>query len=37
MVNCSITRMSSGQAGDVLMTFNDYAHLEPDRSLITYR
>lgn len=40
MVNTSITsitRMASGQAGGLLMTFNDYAHLEHDRTLITYR
>jgi broad specificity phosphatase PhoE len=37
MVNTCITRMASGQAGGVLMTFNDYAHLEHDRTLITYR
>jgi broad specificity phosphatase PhoE len=37
MVNTCITRMASGRAGGVLMTFNDYAHLEHDRTLITYR
>jgi broad specificity phosphatase PhoE len=37
MVNSSITRMASSEAGGVLMTFNDYAHLEHDRMLITYR
>jgi broad specificity phosphatase PhoE len=37
MVNSSITRMASTGAGGVLMTFNDYAHLEHDRTLITYR
>jgi broad specificity phosphatase PhoE len=37
MVNSSITRMASRDAGRVLMTFNDYAHLEHDRTLITYR
>jgi hypothetical protein len=37
MVNSSITRMASTDAGVVLMTFNDYAHLEFDRTLITYR
>jgi broad specificity phosphatase PhoE len=37
MVNSSITRMASRDAGGVLMTFNDHAHLEHDRRLITYR
>ena len=37
MVNTSITRMGGADAGSVLMTFNDYAHLEGDRRLITYR
>jgi broad specificity phosphatase PhoE len=37
MVNSSITRMVSRDAGGVLMTFNDYGHLEHDRTLITYR
>jgi broad specificity phosphatase PhoE len=37
MVNSSITRMASTDVGGVLMTFNDYAHLEHERALITYR
>jgi broad specificity phosphatase PhoE len=37
MVNAGITRMAAGRAGVALMTFNDYAHLEHDRTLITYR
>jgi len=37
MVNTCIARMASGPAGGVLMTFNDHAHLEHDRTLITYR
>jgi hypothetical protein len=26
-----------GRSGSVLLTFNDHAHFEDDRSLITYR
>ena len=37
MVNSSITRMASTDAGGVLMTFNDHAHLEHEGALITYR
>jgi broad specificity phosphatase PhoE len=37
IVNGSITKIISGQAGTNLLTFNDYAHLEGDRSLVTYR
>jgi broad specificity phosphatase PhoE len=37
LVNASITKFISGQSGTHLLTFNDHAHLESDRSLITYR
>jgi broad specificity phosphatase PhoE len=37
VVNTSLTRLITGQAGTHLLTFNDHAHLEGDRSLITYR
>ncbi len=36
-VNGSITKVISGRAGRSLLTFNDHAHLEHDRALITYR
>ena len=37
LVNASITKVISGQTGTHLVTFNDHAHLESDRALITYR
>lgn len=37
MVNASLTRVISGPTGTRLLTFNDHAHLEHDRALITYR
>ena len=37
VVNTSVTRLITGQTGTHLLTFNDHAHLEGDRSLITYR
>ena len=37
VVNASITKLITGSTGTHLMTFNDHAHLEGDRSLITYR
>ena len=37
IVNSSITKIVSGPAGTHLVTFNDHAHLEDDRALITYR
>jgi len=37
LVNASITKVISGHTGTSLVTFNDHAHLEIDRSLITYR
>jgi broad specificity phosphatase PhoE len=37
MVNSSVTRIAGREGGGVLMTFNDYAHLEPDRTLVSYR
>lgn len=36
-VNASITKLITGSTGTHLLTFNDHAHLEHDRSLITYR
>jgi len=32
-----MTKLISGRPGTHLLTFNDHAHLEHDRSLITYR
>jgi broad specificity phosphatase PhoE len=37
VVNASITKLITGPTGTHLLTFNDHAHLEGDRSLITYR
>jgi broad specificity phosphatase PhoE len=37
VVNASITKLITGSTGTNLLTFNDHAHLEGDRSLITYR
>ena len=37
LVNASITKVISGHTGTSLVTFNDHAHLEADRTLITYR
>jgi broad specificity phosphatase PhoE len=37
LVNGSITKVISGRTGTHLATFNDHAHLESDRTLITYR
>ena len=37
LVNASITKVISGHTGPSLVTFNDHAHLETDRALITYR
>jgi broad specificity phosphatase PhoE len=37
VVNASITKLITGQTGTHVLTFNDHAHLEGDRSLITYR
>jgi broad specificity phosphatase PhoE len=37
VVNASITKLITGSTGTHLLTFNDHAHLEGDRSLITYR
>jgi broad specificity phosphatase PhoE len=36
-VNGGVTKFITGPAGTHLLTFNDHAHLEGDRSLITYR
>jgi broad specificity phosphatase PhoE len=37
VVNASITKVISGRMGTSLVTFNDHAHLESDRAMITYR
>jgi broad specificity phosphatase PhoE len=37
IVNGSVTKIINGRTGTNLLTFNDYAHLEGDRSLVTYR
>lgn len=37
IVNGSVTKIISGRTGANLLTFNDFAHLEGDRSLVTYR
>jgi broad specificity phosphatase PhoE len=37
VVNTSVTRLITGRTGTHLLTFNDHAHLEGDRSLISYR
>ncbi len=37
VVNAAITKVTVGRSGTVLLTFNDHAHLEDDRALITYR
>ena len=37
MVNASITKLISGEAGTHLLSFNDHAHLEQSRDLVTYR
>ena len=37
LVNAGITKVISGHTGTSLVTFNDHAHLETDRTLITYR
>lgn len=37
IVNASITKVITGHTGTNLVTFNDHAHLESERGLITYR
>jgi broad specificity phosphatase PhoE len=37
VVNSSVTKIVSGRSGRSLVTFNDHAHLEGSRGLITYR
>src|SRR5260370_1054096 len=37
LVNGSVTKIIKGRTGSNLLTFNGYAHLEGDRSLVTYR
>lgn len=37
LVNAGITKVISGPTGTHLVTFNDHAHLESDRALISYR
>ena len=36
-VNGAVTKIISGRTGVNVSTFNDHAHLETDRSMITYR
>jgi broad specificity phosphatase PhoE len=36
-INASFSKVITGRAGSHLVTFNDHAHLEHDRALITYR
>ena len=36
-VNAAITKLITGRTGTTLVTFNDHAHLETARELITYR
>lgn len=36
-VNTGMTRLITGEAGTRVLTFNDHAHLEADRTLMTYR
>jgi broad specificity phosphatase PhoE len=36
-VNGSVTKVIAGRTGTHLLSFNDHAHLEGDRALITYR
>ena len=36
-INASITKIITGHMGTNMVTFNDHAHLETDRALITYR
>jgi hypothetical protein len=37
IVNASITKFITGYTGTYMVRFNDHAHLETDRALITYR
>ncbi len=37
MVNASLSKVISGRSGTRVLSFNDHAHLEHDRALITYR
>jgi len=37
IINASITKIITGHMGTNMVTFNDHAHLETDRALITYR
>jgi broad specificity phosphatase PhoE len=37
VVNAAFTKITIGRSGTVLLTFNDHAHFEGDRSLMTYR
>jgi broad specificity phosphatase PhoE len=37
VVNTSVTKLITGRTGTHLLTFNDHAHLEGDRPMITYR
>ncbi|HEX4016713.1 MAG TPA: histidine phosphatase family protein [Frankiaceae bacterium] len=37
VVNASFTKVTIGRSGTTLLSFNDHAHFEADRSLVTYR
>ena len=37
IVNASVTKVATGRSGTWLLTLNDHAHVEEDRSLLTYR
>ena len=37
MVNAGVTKLVVGRRGVTLVSFNDHAHLEHDRELVTYR
>jgi broad specificity phosphatase PhoE len=37
VVNAAFTKITIGRSGTVLLTFNDHAHFERDRALMTYR
>jgi broad specificity phosphatase PhoE len=37
LVNASVTKLITGPTGTQLLSFNDHAHLESDRTMITYR
>ncbi len=37
MANASVTKVVTGRSGTSLLTVNDHAHFEHDRTLVTYR